>query len=154
MRAWSLRGTLRLVGEVSTFYANIFKVFQVNYVTVEIWKSLRIPHIKSKPILQDLSRLPSMHLDVVLEVRRSFFSSFTSNLANFSTPDSWTSASTHASASLAREQNLPPTPSLSHHRFDVAEFILGGSSTPSVFPSDLWPALGEAFIRPPYMRCA
>ncbi|KAJ6540547.1 hypothetical protein B0H19DRAFT_1175821 [Mycena capillaripes] len=40
----------------------------INYVTVEIWKSLRIPQTKSKSVPQDLSMLPSMQLDIVLEV--------------------------------------------------------------------------------------
>ncbi|KAJ6540515.1 hypothetical protein B0H19DRAFT_1175786 [Mycena capillaripes] len=40
----------------------------INYVTVEIWKSLRIPQTKSKSVPQNLSMLPSMQLDIVLEV--------------------------------------------------------------------------------------
>ncbi|KAJ7899771.1 hypothetical protein B0H13DRAFT_1718047 [Mycena leptocephala] len=40
----------------------------VNYVTVEIWRSLRIPEIKTGRIQQDLSMLPNMQVDIVLEV--------------------------------------------------------------------------------------
>ncbi|KAJ6564219.1 hypothetical protein B0H19DRAFT_76532 [Mycena capillaripes] len=41
-----------------------------NYITVETWKSLRLPHAKSKSIAPDLSRLPNMHLDIILEIFR------------------------------------------------------------------------------------
>ncbi|KAJ7919838.1 hypothetical protein B0H13DRAFT_1987661 [Mycena leptocephala] len=40
----------------------------INYVTVEIWRSLRIPEIKTGRIQQDLSMLPNMQVDIVLEV--------------------------------------------------------------------------------------
>jgi hypothetical protein len=69
-------------------------------------------------------------------------------------PDPRASASTHACTSLAREPKLPPSPLLSHHRFDMAEVILGGCSTTLLsFPS-IRQALGETFVRTPYMRCA
>ncbi|KAJ7912184.1 hypothetical protein B0H13DRAFT_2477783 [Mycena leptocephala] len=44
------------------------KLGTINYVTVEIWKSLRIPQTKTKSVPQDLSMLPGMHLDIMLEI--------------------------------------------------------------------------------------
>ncbi|KAF8187957.1 hypothetical protein K438DRAFT_1834429 [Mycena galopus ATCC 62051] len=40
----------------------------VNYVTVEAWKCLRMARTKTKSVPQDLSLLPSMQLDIVLEI--------------------------------------------------------------------------------------
>ncbi|KAJ6528917.1 hypothetical protein B0H19DRAFT_1242942 [Mycena capillaripes] len=49
----------------------------IKYVTIETWKSLRIPQAKSKFIAQDLSMLPRMQLDIVLENREVPFVSCT-----------------------------------------------------------------------------
>ncbi|KAF7365920.1 F-box domain-containing protein [Mycena venus] len=47
---------------------SVRNVDAVNYVRVEAWKSLRIPRLKSKFAPDALSMLPSMQLDIVLEI--------------------------------------------------------------------------------------
>lgn len=123
---------------------------------METWKSLRLPHAKSKSIAPHLSQLPTMHLDIILEVSEPFLTPLQPNhiLTSCVPPDPRASASTHACTSLARESKLPPSSSLSHHRFDVAELIFGRSSTSLLSSSNIRQALDEALVRTSYMRCA
>jgi hypothetical protein len=71
------------------------KLAAVNYVRVEAWKSLRIHQLKWKSPPGALSLLPSMQLDIVLEVRRLFSRLLRFPLLNFF-PDLRVSAPTRA----------------------------------------------------------